>query len=374
MPDYQTYDVTVTLLAPLHIGTGRDLLNRYDYAIHGGKTWRINEDALLDAQDVDDPHMADQLARTPPADLIQPAEFREGSAFFRYVMKGTPRSNATGAQLKEQIKDPYDRPYLPGSSLKGALRTAIAWYAWGKSNLRPEARRLGRSKKWAGQEYERLLLGKNPNHDLLRALQVSDSEPVTAEALMVLNARVLNRGGKMEGAPIEMEALRPDVAFKLTMKLDNALFSDWARRGGLKLRGQEWLLRLGDVVQARSSERIQRELDWFSSLSGMARIAGFYQRLANLSGKLGGSVFFIELGWGTGWDSKTFGSRLTQDERFMERIISDYRMAKGSRHQGDPFPKSRRAAISFRRDASGELIETPALPLGWALVEMKERP
>ena len=56
MPDnYTLYDVKVTVLSPLHIGSGRDLLNEYDYAIYQGQTWRINEDALLDAQNVDDP-------------------------------------------------------------------------------------------------------------------------------------------------------------------------------------------------------------------------------------------------------------------------------------------------------------------------------
>ncbi len=373
MPDYLIYDVTVSLLTPMHIGTGRDLLHRYDYAIHNGKTWRINEDALLEAQDIEDPRMAAQLAQTPPADLLVDKDYQEGSQLFRYVMQGTPRSSAKGAQLKEQIKDPYDRPYLPGSSLKGALRTAIAWYAWGAARLRPEPHRLGRSRQWAGQEYERILLGKNPNHDLLRALQVSDSAPVAPSALMVLNARVLNRGGKMEGAPVEMEAIRPDTQFKLTIKLDNALFSDWARQGGLKLHGQDWLLHLGDVVQAHSHDRIQRELAWFKAMRGAERVAGFYQRLANVSGKLGGRHFLIELGWGTGWESKTFGSRLESDERFMKRVINDYRLARGRPKFGDPFPKSRRVAVAFRRDGIGKPIEYPAYPLGWALVEMKER-
>ena len=373
MPDYILYDVTVSLLTPMHIGTGRDLLHRYDYAIRSGKTWRINEDALLDAQDISDPRMAEQLAKTPPVDLLASDDYREDSELFRYILQGTPRSSAEGAQIKEQIKDPYDRPYLPGSSLRGALRTAIAWNAWGAARLRPETHRLGRSRQWAGQEYERILLGKNPNHDLMRALHVSDSAPLDARALMVLNARVLNRGGKMDGAPIEMEAIRPDAAFQLSMKLDLALFSDWARRGGLKLRGQDWLLHLGNVVQAHSNDRIQRELAWFKALRGADRVAGFYQRLTNVSGRLGGRMFLIELGWGTGWESKTFGSRLEGDERFMERIIRDYRLARGRRERGDPFPKSRRVAVSFRRDGQGRIIETPAYPLGWALVEMKER-
>jgi CRISPR-associated protein Csm5 len=371
MADYAIHDVTVSLLTPLHIGTGRDLLHEYDYAIRAGRTWRINEDALLDAQDVDDPELARQLAQIKPAELLKPADYRPDSGYFRYVLQGTPRSNAVGAQLKEQIKDPYDQPYLPGSSLKGALRTAVAWHAWGERKLQPETRQLGRSKKWAGQDYEHQLLGKNPNHDLLRALHVSDSKPLTADQLMVINVRVLNRGGKMDGAPVEMEAIRPDTAFRLTLKLDLALFSEWARKGGLNLSGRAWLEHLGTVVGGHSQDLARREAAWFDQMSGTGQLAGFYKQLAGFHSS--DRRFLVSLGWGTGWTDKTFGSRLLGDERFMERIIDDYRMTRGSRRAGDPFPKSRRAVVAVQKSRDGRIQETPVSPLGWCLVEMKER-
>ncbi|RME53384.1 MAG: type III-A CRISPR-associated RAMP protein Csm5, partial [Caldilineae bacterium] len=308
--DYLIYDVTVSTLTPLHIGNGVDLLNQYDYAIHAKRTWRINEDALLDAQNVEDPRVAEQLGRTPPAQLLDPRDFRPESGFFRYVLQGTPRSTGEGAQLREQLKDAFDRPYLPGTSLKGALRTAIAWQAWGAAKLKPEIRKLGRNRKWAGQDYERDLLGKNPNHDLLRALHVSDSTPLEPDSLLLLNARVITRGGNL-AAPIEMEALRPDTSLHLTLKLDLALFSEWARRGGLRLTGRQWLEQLSQVVQAHSLDHIKRELAWFKEIRSAVRIAQFYGQLAGA--RLGGNRFLVALGWGTGWEDKTFGSRLQQD-------------------------------------------------------------
>ncbi|MBN2006221.1 MAG: type III-A CRISPR-associated RAMP protein Csm5, partial [Anaerolineae bacterium] len=124
MADYISYKATVTVLSPLHIGSGRDLLNDYDYAIHNKQTWRINENAWLDAQDTDDPALMAQLEQIPPAQLLAPQDFQPDSPFFRYVIRGTPRAKGEGAQVREQIKDVYDRPYVPGTSLKGALRTA----------------------------------------------------------------------------------------------------------------------------------------------------------------------------------------------------------------------------------------------------------
>ncbi len=369
-PSYIVYDVTVSTLTPVHIGNGVELLNEYDYVIRNGRTWRINEDALLEAQDVEDPAVAERLARTPPGHLLEAQDFREDSGFFRYVLRGAPRATGEGAQLREQLKDVFDRPYLPGSSLKGALRTAIAWHAWAAARLQPDLRRLGHRRKWAGQGYERRLLGRDPNHDLLRALHVSDSQPLDPSALLILNARVITRGGNL-AAPIEMEAIRPDTEFKLTLKLDLALFSDWARRHGLNLRGQEWLEQLPAVVHAHAMDHAQREAAWFKGIRGAVTVAQFYQQLAGA--RPGRQRFLAALGWGTGWEGKTFGSRLQADKRFMERIVEDYSLARGRRHPGDPFPKSRRVAVRIGRDPQGQVVEMPVSPLGWCLVEMVER-
>lgn len=371
MADYTIYDVRLSLLTPLHIGNGHELLHEYDYAIHDGKTWRIDETALLDAQNVDDPQLAARLAAIKPAQLLEkPKDYRTDNGYFRYVMTGAPRSREEGAQLREQIKNPFDRPYLPGSSLKGALRTALAWHAWQERQQRPETARLGRSPKWAAQEIERQLLGRSPNYDLLRALQVSDSDEVGAEQLMIVNARVLNRGGGL-GSPIELEALRPDSKLVLTAKFDRALFSKWAQRGGLVLDGGAWLEQLVQVVQAHSADRIQREIAWFKQIPNATPLLQFYQQLGQA--KLGSRRCLLQLGWGTGWDSKTLGTRLSANKSFMERLIGDYRLASGRRQAGDAFPKSRRVVVGFQRDSQGRVQETLQAPFGWCLLEMRER-
>ncbi len=53
MADYIQYQVKLTTISPLHIGSGRVLLQDYDYAVKKGYTWRLNEDTLLDAQQVE---------------------------------------------------------------------------------------------------------------------------------------------------------------------------------------------------------------------------------------------------------------------------------------------------------------------------------
>ncbi|MGC9084134.1 MAG: type III-A CRISPR-associated RAMP protein Csm5 [Anaerolineae bacterium] len=371
MPDYILYKARATLLTPLHIGSGRDLLLSYDYAVHTGRTWRLNEDAILEAQNVDDPKVLARLMAVPPAQLLQPADFREGSPFFRYVIRGIPRSQAEGAQLREQLKDPYDRPYLPGTSLKGALRTALAWHAWEERGLRPERTRLNPNPRFAAQEYERTIFGPDPNHDLLRALHVADSAPVGPERLILINARVLHRSGKM-ASPIELEAVAPETVFRFTVKLDEALFSEWAQRHRLRMRGEDWLRALPAIVNRHTAQRLKEERAWFNGVPGAERILEFYRGLGAPT-----RGFLLQVGWGTGWDDKTFGSRLRADPNFLEGILrppkqGGYGIARGQRRPGDPFPKSRRVVVSVQRAPDGRTLEQPVAPLGWMWVELEE--
>ena len=368
--DYTLFDVTVTPLTPLHIGSGTLLLKDYDYAVYGNATWRINEDALLEAQNVDDPRMAETLAKTPPAQLLKPADFKSDSPFFRYQLAGKPRSKDKGAQLQEQLKTVRDEIYLPGSSLKGAIRTALAWHGWTETGIKATRNDLERDRKYAGRRLEKQIMGSDPNHDLLRALHVSDSAPAGKDRLLVLNAQVVTRGSL--GSPIELEAIQPDTPFHLTIKIDLALFSDWAKKSRLQLGGNPaWLNQLSQLIQSHTQQRLEAELTWYKERPGAQRTAGFYQQL--VSARLPPNSCLLQIGWGTGWEGKTFGSHLQADPRFMEHIITTYRLAKGKRDPGDPFPKSRRAIVRVTKDKSGRIHQRPGLPLGWVLMEMKEQ-
>lgn len=374
MPDYKVFDLTITTLTPLHIGTGRDLLRDYDYEAAGGKTWVINQSALLDAQNVDDPKAAAQLAQTPPAHLLKDEDFVEGNRFFRYVIKGMPRSEQPGAVIQEQFKNVYDQPYLPGTSVKGALRTVIAWHAWKALKLEPKADQLKDNAKFAAANYEHKIFGRDPNNDTMRALQVSDSAPLQPDCLFLVNVRVINPGTSKEAAseiPVELEAIRSDVIFKSSLKLDLVLFSDWAKRYGLRLNGRDWLADIPGIASAHAREQIERESKWFKEIPNAQAVTSFYETLKKTS--IESPKFLLRIGWGAGWESKTFGSRLQEDADFMQYIVERYHMKKGKAAKGSAFPASRRAAVRKTEAGAKSRDELIGAPLGWVLVEMTPR-
>ncbi|GAB4415203.1 MAG: hypothetical protein Kow00106_10610 [Anaerolineae bacterium] len=370
---HTTYKLTITTLSPLHIGTGTILRQGYDFVTHGGKTWVFDADVLADMlyDERQRSSRFDEMVRgTPAGNLIRPEEYKPDSPLFRYVLPGEVRSRGEGAELQEQIKDPWDRPYIPGSSLKGALRTALATVGWQQRKLVFDPQTLGSSAKTAAQPLEhQVLFGadlkqKTPYYDLLRALQVSDSTPGTKENLQILNVQVIT--GDEFASPIELEAIRRGVTFEVTLTLDGFLLKNGtARQLGWQSDQVQWLKHIPKVVNAFTVHRIGSERTRWQASNDPIR--SFYDTLHREMGRVAQTQdeFLLQLGWGGGWDSKTFAYVLTADGQKFRQVVQKYGktlVRKGKYKPGDRYPKSRRVVVQSKQ---------AVMPLGWVKVKMK---
>lgn len=362
------YQVTLSTLTPIHIGDGVELAQDFDFSVFQGRTYRLNEDTILAAK-IEQMRPDAQGHYSPPGRLLAERDYQVGK-YFRYILAGFPRSRRTDARLRSFIKDPFDRPYIPGSSLKGAFRTALAWTAWKEINPRLERNAIGNNKSWAGQPLERKIFGRDPNHDLLRALQVSDfcglDQP--AQGLRIINAQVLTRRSK--GSPIELEALAGDIVLHGTIKIDESLFSSQAEPELRFGNRKPWLDELPRRLQMHSAARIKRLLNWYETAENTLEITRFYRQLSQVN--LPPNQALLQIGWGAGWDSKTFWTHLQSDSQLFEQLVREFRLHKAGRNTpprkaGDPFPRSKRAVMRVK-DGS----ETPVAPLGWVLIELKK--
>jgi CRISPR-associated protein Csm5 len=363
------YEVVLRTLTPIHIGDGDELRQDFDFVVHGGHTYRLDEDAVLQAKQTE-LKVGAGGHYPPPGKLLSERDFTN-PALFRYVLRGSPRSKKVDARIKTFIKDVHDLPYIPGSSLKGALRTALAWTGWDEVNPKLERSAIGRSKSWAAQPLERQLFGRDPNHDLLRVLHVSDlaGPQVPGEGLALVNAQVLTL--KSAGSPIELEALTGNRQLTGSLTIDETLFAAWAE-GELHFSDRrQWLEELAARAQAHSLRRITELLQWFERADNASSIAGFYRQLAGL--QLPPNQALLQLGWGSGWDGKTFWTHLLKEKQLFEQLVSDFRMHKAApgsppRKIGDPFPRSKRAVMVVK-----DGIARPAAPFGWVLIELNRK-
>lgn len=348
--------LAVTVLTPLHIGAGRGALhNEIDY-VSAERIYVINQERMLAGLNDEQLRLAEAAAKL--SRLLSPEEQRH---YARYSL-ANPTGRGQVPQILSQTKDAFGHPYLPGSSLKGAIRTALAWAMLDAQDLPVDRRDLGSNPRFADDPLLGRLLGRDPYRDLLRALQVADSAPLKAEgALDLLKVTLYTLRGdrlapKGEGWSFFVEAIQKGSELRLSVRLDDYLLGPQVSRMVELEHGRGWLERWLGHCRAFSASVITQEQSFYHHYR-MDQLAAFYDDLATQAAGLDpGREALLQIAWGTGWQSKTVGTYLNDDELAMVR--GQYRLGRSG---VDEFPKTRR------------LVERgggPSAPLGWVRLRL----
>ncbi len=156
-----------------------------------------------------------------------------------------------GIQVLECVKDAYGKPYIPGSSLKGMFRTILLcediivnpskYVEYGKeleklSLQNNQDRRINRTsflKKEINDieavAYRTLGRGepkdaKSAVNDIMQGFIVSDSEPLSADDLVLCQSVMLHTNEKKETRlPILRECIKPDTEIRFTVTVDTSV-------------------------------------------------------------------------------------------------------------------------------------------------------
>ena len=272
----------VELLSDVHIGTGTELVRDVDWIAPGdGYVYFADSDHLLDevfaraeANGKEMREVAKILAGSTLTGLYRDLhwltkdDFGERHPLFRYRLRGSPATVA----IREQIKDVHGQPYLPGSSLKGALRTVLAVAA--VEEVKPDLSRLENSRSWAGQPVERQLFGSDPNHDLLRALQVGDSQPVSPAQLRLRRANIYPTAsssfrGRSKGLDVDVETLAKGTVLELPIHVPTELLTDRHLPMDVRRRAElgEWERRAPWLENLARPARRMRARCWRMSIT-----------------------------------------------------------------------------------------------------------
>jgi CRISPR-associated protein Csm5 len=139
------------------------------------------------------------------------------------------------------VKDAWGQPYIPGSSLKGALRNIIMSDliasrlrdASAQGELQDISRRV---KELDDEELVKIVMrgeyglgrhenGSNAVNDIMSAVRISDSEPLALDQLTIcqkIDKHVSD--GKRRTLPTFRECLKPNVEVRFDMTVDHSLF------------------------------------------------------------------------------------------------------------------------------------------------------
>lgn len=358
----RTFHVRIRSVTPLHVGTGNILLHDYDYRTGKGETFVLNQDAVL----------AREFERTktvptkPAGAYVTEHDLVSDSKLVRYALSGTTSLD----QIHEQIKDVRGNLYLPGSTLKGALRTVLLAQKLSDSSLAGTSFDSS-SAKSAAQPFERAAFRpkeNSANYDLFRALQVADSEPIPAEpkTLWLQHVRVI--ADEAASIPIAVEAIPRLVTLESSIRVDDYLLRDNAEELGWG-NSDELLAQLPVVANEWADRQIQRDQK-LAQQKGWDDAGKVYGAMLKRTRPPG--VFLLQLGWGTGWESTTIGTYLPDAQVRVAR--ERFELGKPPQWKGPwkpnfdaPFPKGHRLTVKENKNSA------PAQePLGWVLVEMKQ--
>jgi CRISPR-associated protein Csm5 len=274
---------TIQLTSPiLHIGSEVSQLNPFEFVQVGSKIYLSNQEALA--------HLLQKQSERFIQDYITAIENQESIDRLLKVAFGeewqekltsfsdvrplwTQEENEKIKNLRPMIRNGMGQLYIPGSSIKGAIRTAIAYHLLKHSpeqvsdierKLRQTIGNLKQKAKFADDQLfmaqlfsgfnlvyqNNLVLGQTspPNTDFMRAIQITDTEPLFKEKLnqrgqtiyrnvpvvaeVIVSSRFPDRKAKYR-ASIYVEMVR-NVRSEFTMSLDSKMLS-WFNHQNIKI-------------------------------------------------------------------------------------------------------------------------------------------
>ncbi len=215
--------VTLKTFSPVHIGTGKTY-GPSEIVLQKDRYLRLREDAVLGyvcEQKREEEFLRDLMSGSVRLDTYIRGEIPE---LVRYPLLRHDQDRIFPLKDLKDVREcvkTMDVPYIPGSSLKGAIRTAILWKAVCEdSSFVDSLRREGDkrlNKKKVGSDYFAKLLGtgesgRRPDakFDLLKFVEVSDMMPVPDQTDLLSIAGIVTysqqRGGKLVPKPYQILA------------------------------------------------------------------------------------------------------------------------------------------------------------------------
>ncbi|MGO4882784.1 MAG: type III-A CRISPR-associated RAMP protein Csm5 [Bryobacteraceae bacterium] len=376
----------LTCLTPLLVGDGRKL-SPIDYMVWKDQVnvldqWRIFR--LLSKGPRLDGYLA-QLKRADKLDFASWGGFAQNFAGRRIPFESPAYSAFWNRASGESLQIPTfsmgaSGPYLPGTSIKGALRTGMAHAHWKAGALSDLAARMQgeRPPRRPAEAAEEQALG-NAGTSRMRLVNVADSKPVTHAGFKVYLLRVATlqpRGGSYALAWKQsprgaVDGARPDDSTPVFAEMAPPGFTfegDWSEKTFFT---QPEIRRIvhwpesfdrASVFEASNgyAARLLAAHKQYAAWTGLdlltRQIDELEQRLA--AARAAGQCL-LSLGWGGGLLSKS--AWLDTGDPTYRQVLQQMPPYSKAASSNLPFPKTRRIVFLNNKPAS--------LP-GWALLEV----
>ena len=354
-------EIKIEVLSPVHIGSGNLLQNNTDFVTtDNGVDYFIrlvDDRKILDLIGVE--HLNDWLLSIERKDNTKELvkRFAPNSKVADYSKRRLVdysqgiNSNDT---LKEHIHNGMGFPYIPGSSIKGAIRTAILASLAAAVSNKEEKIKTGKLDKngnpfLSAEKIEKVLFGNDPNSDIFRFIHVGDAyfEKDSEIALRVVNINI-KKGDDLQdnSKPQLIEAINNGVASTFQMKIANDYYN-WVKTKfptvGNLVAEINSLPNLFMMINTHTEKLVNSELEFWREINktGAEEYIGNMEKiLEEIESCEKGKECVLRIGHASGWRFIT-GAWTEKLENFNDVVIPASR-PKNFNYTEYDFPKSRR--------------------------------
>lgn len=347
--------IEIETLTPIHVGNDNFLQNNMDFFVY-----KIEENSFIGIIDpkkiyalVGQEHLEDWLYSIQRKENVKDfvRRYKKNADPENYSLRiitnfGEVKSSDT---LKECIHNGGGFPYIPGSSIKGAIRTAIL-STLVKADGQIEVKKDKRG-KLNSKQVESTLLGNDPKSDIFRFLQVGDAyfEQGCEIAMRMINLNI--RGGKNlvdDSKPQLVEAIgvKCVTTFQMKVTTDGYYFVKKRMRESLGNIPNEMasLSALFSTINKHVRSLVCDEISyWEDKLEEYNGAEDFVENLRDILNEIEkceeGKECVLRIGHGSGWRFIT-GAWCESLENFSDIVAVSRR--NNNVYQEYDFPKSRR--------------------------------
>lgn len=364
----------LTPLTPLHIAAG-DTIEPFEYVIHEGRLYKFDPEAFLLALAPDEQTEFVNLAGT---NLLKARQFMSAHSHLikQLAEYSLPVSATAAAYYEQRLQNPQSdlsigvfirtnrRAYIPGSSLKGALRTALLYQrarkpisGWRAEMLEAETFHYTRERR-DGSTYPSV------TDDPFKYFKISDSNICDdLTQLVAVNVHTKSAEGWAEGRiPLLREVtwgvLTNHAQARKATTTFSVIVTHTVASAAHKNEQAKWFDGQQIVAACRAfyGEHLKREVQFHQDDESSSM---FYQALQEWEKELPEEACLVRFGWGSGFDAVTV--------RYAREGAKDVAIPRPSRKRGDKRKRLGDAQedLTLYTPASRRLTENGE-PLGWA--------
>lgn len=342
---------SIEVLTPVHVGSGVKLTEEIDFIKSQYSVHIVPQSELI------------KYLEENPDELKRFIDGEYKLSALKRIPEGKKYNISIGrtSEINEFERNGNGKPYIPGSSIKGAIRTILIKKRFDELSTNEKndllKRVTNKKKEWASEPIVKQLLGDNSNNNLMRVLEVFDAVFDNLELVKVLILSLTNESGTSYGwkqlwnrqnttnsnqaSQIIAETLPIGSISYFSISLNSFLFNNQTAQSILQFN-ESSLKEINNLrveINNYSKQKLEKEKEFFEKLTSPKKLNSVIKEIDTLLDKiknLSQDELILRISWGSGWKAMT-GDFL--DQNWLNTFRRNYRLGKTD---FPIFPKTRK--------------------------------